>query len=73
MYRTAIAQRRVKSLPIMKDLDEFENCLTRRAARRKVRQIGQFSPQGAEEALDHRIVIRVCFAAHADLHVRARQ
>ncbi len=61
---TAVAQRRMQPLTIVKHLDELEDGCARSLSGGKALQVGQFCSQGAEKALHHGIVIGIAFAAH---------
>src|SRR5205814_116256 len=59
----------MKTLTIVKDLNELKDSDAGSLVSGKGEQIGQFGTQGAEKTLHHGIVIRIAFAAHAELNV----
>ena len=72
--RRAVAKRRVQPLSVVEDLDVVVQRSTSFLDRGPARAVREFLLQGAEEALDHRVVVAVAATAHADRHpVRGAQ
>lgn len=57
----------MQPLAIVKHLNKLEHSCARNLPGRKTLKIGQFSSQSAKKALDHSIIIRITFVAHAEL------
>jgi hypothetical protein len=64
---TAVTERRVATLAIVEGLDELEQRLTGLLVCLVPLVMHQLALQGAEEALDHGVVVAVAGAAHAGL------
>ena len=60
-----IAKRRVKSLPVVKDLDPIEDLSSSLLASSEVLVVNELGFERAKEAFHDRVVPAVAFSAHA--------
>src|SRR5690242_16979273 len=70
---TQVAEGRMSPLPIVEQLDVFEDFAAGLGSGTPAALINQFELEGGEKTLRHRIIPAVAFTAHATQHAVRRQ